>query len=276
MNMKKKYLVMLVLVILIGGIMAIGINYYFNQYYAQRLINAIDNNDEKKVEELLKAYGNVNSSNVKSRIYAAVAEMYYYTPLQEACQKGNIHIVKMLLNNGADVNYVQGHIAPYSPLIMAISSGEDSNLEIVKLLIEKGADVNYSINNKADAIKTIVESNYEIAHSMEILKSLQAAGAEIHREYPSGNLLNIACYWKKTEIIQYLIKSKQFDVNAISSIGRTPLLDLCTSTKKGKIEDLKFLLDNGANKTIKDSDGKTAYDYAIEYGNVEFAELLKN
>jgi len=38
---------------------------------------------------------------------------------------------------------------------------------------------------------------------------------------------------------------------------------------------LKFLLENGADKSIKDNDGKTAYDYAVENGNTELAELLK-
>ena len=39
--------------------------------------------------------------------------------------------------------------------------------------------------------------------------------------------------------------------------------------------DLRNELDYGADKSIKTSDGKTAYDYAVENGHLQIAELLE-
>ena len=35
------------------------------------------------------------------------------------------------------------------------------------------------------------------------------------------------------------------------------------------------LLEIGADKTIKDNEGKTAYDYAVEYGYMKIAEICE-
>lgn len=40
-------------------------------------------------------------------------------------------------------------------------------------------------------------------------------------------------------------------------------------------EMVQLLLDYGADKSMKCSDGKTAYDYAVEFGKEQIAELLK-
>ena len=66
------------------------------------------------------------------------------------------------------------------------------------------------------------------------------------------------------------------DINALSADGKTPLIVYSVSkVNDRKADDLVFLLENGADKTIKDNDGKTAYDYAVSNGNTELAELLK-
>jgi ankyrin repeat protein len=40
-------------------------------------------------------------------------------------------------------------------------------------------------------------------------------------------------------------------------------------------DTIQILLENGADKSIMDVHGKTAYDYALENENDEFAYLLK-
>ena len=46
------------------------------------------------------------------------------------------------------------------------------------------------------------------------------------------------------------------------------------ATMFGRNELVKFMLDKGADKSIRDKRGLTATDLAIQQGNVEAAELL--
>ena len=57
-----------------------------------------------------------------------------FTPFYGACIKGHVETAKLLLMNGADVNFQ--HKGNYSALHMA---SQDGNYEIVKLLLKNGA-----------------------------------------------------------------------------------------------------------------------------------------
>ena len=59
------------------------------------------------------------------------------TPLHYACQKGSRDIVRLLIENGADVTMETN--TSVTPLHLAVMSG---NKEIIKMLADAGADVN--------------------------------------------------------------------------------------------------------------------------------------
>ena len=65
-----------------------------------------------------------------------------WTPLYSAANKGYLEIVKLLIENGADIN--KSNNDGWTPLYSAADKG---HLEVVKLLIENGADINKSNNN---------------------------------------------------------------------------------------------------------------------------------
>ena len=71
------------------------------------------------------------------------------TALMVASGMGHFGIVELLLKRGANVNATEND--GYTALIYA-SSGEDGHPEIVKLLLEKGADVNASENDGYTAL----------------------------------------------------------------------------------------------------------------------------
>lgn len=59
------------------------------------------------------------------------------SPIHDAAVAGDVELVELLIENGADVDDRDVH--GYTPLILAIQAG---NTDIAKVLIDNGADVN--------------------------------------------------------------------------------------------------------------------------------------
>ena len=62
-------------------------------------------------------------------------ERAYY--LFEASCKGNVSMVKMMLEQGADIEYVGNDVTGATPLLAATQEG---HVEVVRMLLEHGAD----------------------------------------------------------------------------------------------------------------------------------------
>ena len=96
--------------------------------------------------------------------------------LSVAADCGRVDVMRLLLANGADVNYVnRRHVASnpsqlhWNALVHAVFRKRDV---AVRLLIENGADVNFAVNNYQYAVLTLAKK------SPRILKMLLAAGAD--------------------------------------------------------------------------------------------------
>ena len=79
-------------------------------------------------------------------------ETKYQTGLQGAAANGRVRIVKVLLQNGADVNAVGKH--KEKALHYAAWEGY---VDVAKVLIENGADVNAATNKKKKALHVAAE-----------------------------------------------------------------------------------------------------------------------
>jgi ankyrin repeat protein len=113
----------------------------------EELLEAARKSDAERVKALLAQGANANTKSA-----------YGVTPLGFACSRGSVEVVKVLLENGAEVN-VQDTFYKTTPFGM-IMMGKKANPEIMRLLIEKGAKetdqaLNYAItNNHLDLAKT--------------------------------------------------------------------------------------------------------------------------
>jgi hypothetical protein len=102
----------------------------------EKLLDAVEEGDIAKVQELLKkgADPNARDHGPRERWWR-----YGKTPLCLAVEHGHSEIVKLLIEHGADVNascYIDSFETPLHRAVV------DDNIEIAKLLIQNGADVN--------------------------------------------------------------------------------------------------------------------------------------
>ena len=73
------------------------------------------------------------------------------------------------------------------------------------------------------------------------------------------------------ECIDCILENTDYDINRIEPDGKTVLTD---AVERQEVHAVEVLLSKGVDKTIKNSEGKTALDIANETGNVEIIHLL--
>ena len=207
----------------------------YEKIQCHRMIDAIENNDINKLESILK-FSNPNcvTGNV---IKSTLTQEFRHTPLGDACEAGNFDMVKLLVENGADVNYAPRYTMA-SPLGFAVESHCEDNLKIVKYLIENGADVNYSENGHVHPVAMTMPNRESRPNGMEILKFLLEAGADPKKELS----LESACYSKDEEVIRYLVEEWGYDASDPEIIG-----SYCSSTGEYSYETFEYFLERGAN-----------------------------
>lgn len=121
------------------------------------LITAAGNGEKRRVELLLSAGADVNTSDYNG-----------YTPVMRAAENGHLSVVKVLVAAGANVNVSQGG----ESLLMKIVANGD--LLTAERLVAAGADVNYEASDGRTALDIARTNNNR---DLEML--LVQAGAEI-------------------------------------------------------------------------------------------------
>ena len=82
-----------------------------------------------------------------------------WQPLHEACNHGNLAIVELLLDRGADVNDPGGpHCRGMTPLHDAV---QNDHIDVVKLLVSRGASVNRRNKDGQTPLDIVLRSNQQ-------------------------------------------------------------------------------------------------------------------
>ncbi|MCK4635772.1 MAG: ankyrin repeat domain-containing protein [Candidatus Moranbacteria bacterium] len=191
--------------------------------------------DEKFLRESLG-----NPKNIEDRLDPVCKRHEMCKPISMASFKGNIKMVNLLLDVGVDIDGKTGESGD-TPLIFAIMQ---ENRELVELLISRGANVN--------------EKNF---FNMSAFGGVCGMGNE---EYVRLFLENGA------DVNQIL--SRKFSEDDEPSQDVTPLI---FATRENNLNVVKLLIEAGADKSLKDSNDKTALDYAEKQNNSELMEILK-
>lgn len=200
------------------------------------LMQAIDKSDVKAMEALLKRGADIDET---AQCDSTMPEFESYTPLGCAAKNGRTAAVKVLLDNGADINqkkggYRFGNYNP-TPLILAAREG---HAETVKLLLARGADVKAT------------DSMLQISALMWAVLSAQGEHAEIVR----------------------LLLERGANANETGAVsGETPLI---VAAEKGSADNVRILLARGARINAKTAKGTTALSRAALNGHHDVVQIL--
>jgi ankyrin repeat protein len=170
------------------------------------------------------------------------------TLLEEACSRGKVEIVRLLLQAGANVNNASDG---FTPLGTAISEAGRNN------------------------------NSYE--HSIQIITELVKAGADVNMKYGKNSFpLTRTCYDGNVDIVQILLSSPNKNVNLIDDDGDTPLTAAIESTMKTTnpvncdiaIQIIKLLIAHGADVNLQNSKGELPTDVALKNGSCLMLETV--
>ena len=214
-----------------------------------------------------------------------------FTPLHRMAIVGNIEMVNVLLENGADIDVPDGRWG-CSPLLFAAQEGK---MEIVKILLTAGANINFKNNSKLDAIYFASErGHYDIVKilmkfgilinpkcihnasangQIALIELLLDYGIDVNSKTQTGNsCLHIAVFNDRIAAAKFLI-SRGADVN---SKGKSKQTSLHCAASGGQIEIVKLLLENGADINSLDKNKDTPLHHAInsENPNIETIKVL--
>ena len=163
------------------------------------------------------------------------------TMLMLAARKMHTELVKLLIDNGADLNIKGGSNYGYTALMYAVKEG---NTEIAKLLLDNGADLNIKDSFGYTALMFAVREG-----NTEIVKLLLDNKANISGEINYQKEVMYPADYKNNELM--------------------------SAAEKGYTEIVELLIDNGADLNTRSKSGKTALDIAEQKGHQDIVDILR-
>lgn len=229
------------------------------------------------VKELVEAGANVNQAKYdcywshpremdpdESKVHCKIKKRFECeTPILVACENGNVELIQLLINEGADVN-VSKHLAG-TPLINACEVGD---ICVVELLLQNGANVSLidvdgktplriaRVKRHFDIIKILIEKGcgngdktlssacYE--GDLNAVKTLIKAGADVNLKENVIAPIKAACLAGHADVVKELI-CEGADVN----LWDGDLLPLSTACDEGHLDVVKELINARADLNLK-------------------------
>lgn len=183
-----------------------------------------------------------------------------------AAKAGHIHLTELLIWRGFDVDlrFANGN----TPLIAAIQNCHEA---VTRLLIEHQADVNISTSRGEPALSFAIKEDYSQVAKYEIVKLLLTHGAYVEMKNHDGDgPLSLAALAQNHDIAKLLIEYGA-NVNRRNLLGETPLSHAVT---KGFGLVTSLLLEHQADTNITDDMGTTPLMVATKHGHREILERL--
>ena len=182
-----------------------------------------------------------------------------------AIEDGNIEVIKLLIQQGADVNHRCGY--GDSPLLVAI---RNDDIDTLNVLIKHGANPNSIPRHSGGRRTPLMES--VLKDNKEIMVALLNANARINEvtEINGNNALILATVHGSIECLKTLLE-RGSNVDQQNNNGETALT---MAAKFGSVEIIEVLLQHNASIDAQDFCKRTALMHAAITNHVNCVKLL--
>lgn len=275
-----------VITILICVLILLGGYHVYSHYMVSEFYKCIDEGNTEEIIACIEKMPNVNMLDKCPPLYnvegvltqCATTEGY---PLYYAIWKrADTSVIEALLDKGADPNKrsFQGFSYSELPIRCLCCNPQKGMNEKVKLMVEHGADISDTglLFNSVCYFRGAREETKEML--IETTIYLWEHGVDERNNVGTkyeNTVLHIAADDMDTEYLSKLYnndkRSMTYLLNMPDANGETPLF---YAVRGDKSDNCAFLIEEGADISIQNNEGKTAYDIAVELGYEKCAEII--
>jgi len=215
---------------------------------AQLLFQAAADGDAEKVKHLISKGIDVNTKGT-----------FDLPPLLGAVGEGHVEIVKVLLENGANVGVGD---CCYTPLYYAIWE-DPAGIETAKALISAGADVNAPPKPKGADYGLL---DYAVLYErQDMVRILIKAGADVNAEYVGG-----------LTPLHHALRLADADMAKLFVGTGVEVPAFHNAILEGNLAEVKQLVESGTDVDTPDRSGWTPARWAVCMGQKAVVEYLLN
>jgi ankyrin repeat protein len=239
--------------------------WYYPSITQKRLEYAVRTNDIDRCRYLIQECK--TNPNFRGINYTGYPE---YTLLTFAIHNRR-EVIRFLLDNGADPNYLQAD--GKSPLYFAIFNHQQ--IDIIQLLLDKGANKNYIHNGYSLLFLALYQRLINVAEVLirnnVNINFLYGGRSALQYILLRHNVDHLGTPVETNNLLELLITNGA-NVNVRGDEGRTPLMDCSYHQDNSYIAT--SLLDHGAEIEAVNVDLRTPLMIACEYGRPNMTRLL--
>ncbi len=192
-------------------------------------------------------------------LHAGVAHAGAYEDILAGAEHNHTESVLSLIQLGMDVNTA----APDGTTLLMTAS-RNGNLPLIDALLKNRA--NHTIRNRHGETALMYASLQ--GHLAVVKRLLELGGPQENRD--GWTALQYAVFSGHVAVARYLLaKGAKIDQPAPNS--QTPLM---LAAGAGKLEMVKVLIDEQANRKLRDRDGRTAAEIAAAKGQKEIVDYM--
>jgi ankyrin repeat protein len=229
----------------------------------------------KEYTELMRAahLGDLEATiricSAEPEIINAVGGWNGTTALMLAARNGNLAVVLHLLASGASVN-AQNSLGNTALMLAA----EAAHSAVVDALLTAGSDVNMQNHYGQTAFMLTTENGHVSIVELLASKSKHKLKLNMRNKYDKSPLL-VACQLGKLEIVEWILKTGECDVNDHTTHrGMTGLMYACSYTSDAHEAIVDLLLANGANVNACSKENDSALFWAAVGGRTSVVQKL--
>jgi uncharacterized protein len=193
--------------------------------------------------------------------------------LKEAAGRGDAATVQALIKQGADVQWRDAADNGKTPLVKSILLGR---LNVVKMLLENGADIHYPDGSNRYPVY-FCHPHRDRQKAIELLTFVLSKGGDKDLNQEPGMLVSLCDHeMGPPELIPILVTAGANPNLIFKSKAATPLIAaIQAKNPELRYAYVKALVDNKADVNFKDKKGISPLQWAKKGGDAKVIELLE-